>query len=154
MKHFIQIFAIATNSMSQALQQPSVRNPLAISLGAISGSLCRYYIGLWFARVLGMNFPYGTLFINLTGSFVMGLFLTLIAKRILFLSPEVILLVTVGFLGSYTTFSSYELDSIKLFNEKKFVIATFYWLGSPILGLIGIQLGIILANNIWLNSHR
>ncbi|MGK7916635.1 MAG: fluoride efflux transporter CrcB [Prochloraceae cyanobacterium] len=127
------------------LQQPALRIPIAISLGAIGGALSRYYLGVWLAKQYGINFPYGNLFVNLTGSLLMGFFITLVAEQVLRLSPEITLLVTVGFLGSYTTFSSYELDSIRLLNEGRVIPFTFYWLGSSILGLIAIQMGMILA---------
>lgn len=129
----------------EAFQSPAIRNPIAISLGAIAGALCRYYLSLWFVQRFGTYFPYGTLFVNITGSFLMGVFITLTFERVLMLSPEVILLISVGFLGSYTTFSSYELDSIKLINQGKIIAMGLYWLGSPLLGLLGIQLGVWLA---------
>jgi CrcB protein len=130
-------------------QNSILRIPLAISLGAISGALSRYYLTIWLTKLFGSNFPFGTLFVNLTGSFFMGLFITMTAERaekLLQIPPEVFLLVTVGFLGSYTTFSSYELDSIRLFYQGKKQLMVLYWLASPILGLICLKLGIMLAD--------
>lgn len=121
-----------------------LRQPLMISLGAIAGALCRHYLGLWLLRGLGSAFPYGTLFVNLTGSFLMGLLISLGARR-LSLSPDVMLTLAVGFLGSYTTFSSYQLDTLRLMGENRGAIALLYWVGSPILGAIGIQLGVLLG---------
>ena len=148
MRFLDKILAIASTTTNQALQQPSIRTPIAISLGAIAGALCRYYIGQWFAKIFGVNFPYGTFFVNITGCIVMGFFVTLATQQVLKFSPEFALWLGVGFLGSYTTFSSYELDSIKLLNERYFTTFTFYWLGSSILGLLAIKLGIKLANSI------
>lgn len=127
------------------LQNPLLRQSLAISLGAIGGSLSRYYITLIFNQTLGNSFPYGTFFINITGSFIMGLFITIMNEKGIPLSLDIILLISVGFLGSYTTFSSYELDSIKLLNQKVFLTFSLYWLGSAVLGLIFIYLGILLG---------
>lgn len=124
---------------------PEVRNPLAVSLGAIAGALSRYYLTLWFAQRFGSNFPYGTFFINLTGCFVMGFFATVALERAATISPEVRLLVAVGFLGSYTTFSTYGLDSVLLLGNRKFAAAGFYWLFSALLGIICVQLGVMLA---------
>ncbi|MGB3691631.1 MAG: fluoride efflux transporter CrcB [Spirulinaceae cyanobacterium] len=126
-------------------EQFTIRHPIAISLGAIAGSLSRYYLGIWLGQILGTNFPYGTLAINLTGCFGMGFFVTLASERIATISPELGLLVAVGFLGSYTTFSTYELDTVNLLRSTTVQIAILYWLGSAILGLISIQLGSILA---------
>lgn len=123
------------------------RNLIAVTLGAIGGALSRYYLGLYFAKIFE-NFPFGTFFVNITGSFIMGLFVSLVAQKTFNFSPEVVLFVTTGFLGSYTSFSSYELDSIKLLDKGLNQIAVLYWLGSPILGFIGIKLGIFLANKI------
>lgn len=145
LKHLLQLLAVAPTLVPIVFQQPTVRHPIAISLGAIAGALSRYYLSLWFAQRFGTSFPYGTFFINLTGCFVMGFFTTLALERVAAISPEVRLLVAVGFLGSYTTFSTYGLDSVMLLRNRSLAAAGFYWGGSAILGIIGIQLGSILA---------
>lgn len=122
-----------------------IRNPIAISLGAIAGALSRYYLTLWFAQRLGTNFPYGTFFINLTGCFAMGFFVTWAMDRVVTISPEVRLLVATGFLGSYTTFSTYGLDTITLLRLHRFIPAGLYWIGSALLGIFSVQLGVLLA---------
>lgn len=135
------------------LQDPTWRNPIAISLGAIAGALSRYYLTLWFAKTFGTAFPYGTFFINLTGCLVMGFFITLTLERVATIPPEVRLMVTTGFLGAYTTFSTYGLESWTLLRDaydkdfalRNYPAAGFYWAGSAILGLISVQLGVILA---------
>lgn len=123
--------------------QPEISYPIVISLGAIAGALSRYYLTLWFAQRFG-TIPVGTFFINLSGCFVMGFFATLALERVNLISPEMRLLVAVGFLGSYTTFSTYGLDSVLLLG-RNFTIAGFYWLGSAVLGIVCVQLGIMLA---------
>ena len=127
------------------LQDPTIRNPIAISLGAIAGALCRYYLTLWFVQRFGSAFPYGTFFINLTGCFGMGLFVTLIVERALNVPSEVRLMVATGFLGAYTTFSTYGLESVVLLRDRHLTAASFYWLGSAFLGLVSVQLGVMLA---------
>ncbi len=124
---------------------PVIRNPIAISLGAIAGALSRYYITLWFAQRFGTNFPYGTFFINLTGCFAMGFFVTWALERVVTISPEVRLLVTTGFLGSYTTFSTYGLDTITLLGVSRLMPAVFYWAGSALLGILSVQMGVLSA---------
>jgi CrcB protein len=144
----IQILAAAPTLVPELFQQPALRNPIAISFGAIAGALSRYYLTVWFAQRCGTSFPYGTFFINLTGCFVMGFFATLALERVAMISPEVRLLVAVGFLGSYTTFSTYGLDAVLLLENRKFTAASWYWLGSAVLGIVSVQLGVILARMI------
>lgn len=123
---------------------PSIRTPLAIILGAIPGALSRYYLTLLFARWLGRNFPFGTFIINITGALIMGFFVTLTLERTI-TSPDLRLLVAVGFLGSYTTFSTYALDTSILLQADNKMPALFYWLGSATLGFIGLEIGSFLA---------
>lgn len=126
--------------------EPAIRNPIAISLGAIAGALSRYYLTLWFSQRFGTGFPYGIFFINLTGCFAMGFFMTLaLDRRVVIIPPELRLLVATGFLGSYTTFSTYGLDTITLLSNQRFMAAVLYWAGSASLGILSVQLGIVLA---------
>jgi fluoride exporter len=136
---------ITADFIPEMLEKQSVRNPLAVTLGAIAGALSRYYLSIWLTQRLGTSFPYATLIINLTGSFAMGLLATLVLERVLLISPEVRLLIATGFLGSYTTFSSYELDTINLVQESSFNKAIIYWFGSAVMGAVSLYLGIITA---------
>jgi CrcB protein len=130
-----------------AVIHPGIRAPLAISLGAIPGALSRYYLTMLFARWFGTGFPYGTFVINITGALVMGFFVTLTLERTI-TSPDLRLLVAVGFLGSYTTFSTYALDTSVLLKSGNYGLALFYWLGSASLGFIGLEIGSFLARKI------
>ncbi len=123
---------------------PALRAPVAVSLGAIPGALSRYYLTLLAARWWGASFPYGTFLINLTGAMVMGFFVTMTLERTL-TSPDLRLLVAVGFLGAYTTFSSYALDTSVLLRSGSYGPAFLYWLGSPVLGFVSLELGSLLA---------
>lgn len=123
---------------------PAIRSPLAISLGAIAGALSRYYITQWFIQQFGNHFPYGIFFINLTGCLCMGFFIPLAIEKSL--PPDLRLLVTTGFLGAYTTFSTYGLDTITLLNSGRVNLAGLYWGGSAVLGVLCVQLGAMLAN--------
>ncbi|WP_413175819.1 fluoride efflux transporter CrcB [Anabaena azotica] len=127
------------------LQDPNLRQSLAISLGAIAGALSRYYLTLWFAQRFGVNFPYGTFFINLSGCLAMGFFSTWAVEKVAIIPPELRLMVATGFLGAYTTFSTYGLESLALMRSGNLLTATGYWLGSAILGILSVQLGVILA---------
>ncbi|MDX2241131.1 MAG: fluoride efflux transporter CrcB [Leptolyngbyaceae cyanobacterium bins.302] len=124
----------------------SWQTPIFISLGAIPGALSRYYVSIYLAQWLGGQFPFGTLFVNVTGAFVIGLFTTYLLDRAI-AAPDLRLLVSVGFLGSYTTFSTYTLDAANLWRVNGWV-GVGYWLGSPVLGILGLQLGGLLAKNL------
>jgi CrcB protein len=126
---------------------PDIRAPIAVILGAIPGALSRYYLTLLFARWLGVAFPYGTFFINVTGAMIMGFFVTLTVERTL-ASPDLRLLVAVGFLGAYTTFSSYVLDTSALIQGGNKSLALFYWLGSAVIGFIALEVGSWFARRI------
>jgi CrcB protein len=120
--------------------------PVAIGLGAIFGALGRYSLTLFWTQKKGSLFPYGTLFVNLTGALIMGIVATLAPVYGL---PRVLqTFVLVGFLGAYTTFSSYTLDTTNLFRYSRPIVALSYWLGSPILGFLCVELGIWLGKSL------
>jgi fluoride exporter len=125
-----------------------IRNPVAISLGAVVGALSHYYLGLWFAQRFGVSFPYDIFFINISGCFLMGLVFTLATETVITITPEVRLLLATGFLGSYTTFSTYGLDTVSLIDAKRFVPALIYGLGSAIVGIASVKLAMELVR--WL----
>lgn len=126
---------------------PAIRAPIAVSLGAIPGALSRYYITLWTAQWFGTGFPYGTFLINLTGALVMGFFVTFTLERSI-TAPELRLLVAVGFLGSYTTFSTYALDTLTLARGGNTGLSLLYWAGSAALGVVCVALGSNLARRL------
>jgi fluoride exporter len=84
---------------------------LLISIGAILGANARYLIGLWASAHIGEDFPYGTAIVNITGSLLLGFLMAWGAARG-GVSPEVHLMVAVGFFGSFTTFSTFATDTI------------------------------------------
>ncbi|MGF1460482.1 MAG: fluoride efflux transporter CrcB [Leptolyngbyaceae cyanobacterium] len=120
-----------------------------IAIGAVLGALSRYYLTLLWLRWRGSAFPYGTLFVNLTGAFIIGVASFLITRYDLYdLSVRVSNVVMVGFLGSYTTFSSYILDTANLLRRRRYAIALGYWFGSVLLGLICAEGGLLAGQ--WL----
>jgi CrcB protein len=127
---------------------PVIRNPLAVSLGAIVGALSRYYLSLWFLQRFGVSFPYGTFFINITGCLMMGIIFSLATETVITITPEVRLLIATGFLGSYTTFSTYGLDTVSLVSAKRFIPALIYGVSSAIVGIVSVKLGMELVR--WL----
>jgi len=93
-----------------------MRAYLWVSLGALFGANLRYFVSRLAAKLLSTDFPYGTLIINITGSFILGLFLIWTTERVL-ADPKWRLLVAIGFCGSYTTFSSYAFETMAYFEQ-------------------------------------
>lgn len=145
MRNLIHLLVAVPNFIAQLGQQPALRNPIAVSLGAIAGALSRYYLSLWIGKLLGTHFPYGTLLVNLSGCIGLGFFFTLVTERVLTIPPEVQILIAVGFFGSYTTFSTYGLDSVNLARGEQFWTAAFYWSFSAIGAIVCLYFGIFLA---------
>jgi fluoride exporter len=124
---------------------PELRGSIAVSLGAIAGALSRYHLNGWIVANWGNSFPWGILAINLSGCWLMGLIVGLVETRTNLISPEVYLLLTTGFLGAYTTFSTYGLDTVKLLTERwQWGIA--YAVGSAVVGILNVRLGSIMAH--------
>ena len=99
-------------------------NVLSIAMGAVPGALSRFYITEWTKAKFGTKFPYGTFAINLTGCLAMGFFFT-ISKGITGYPSELDLLIRTGFLGSYTTFSTYGFDTLALWRSKQKTATVF-----------------------------
>lgn len=117
---------------------------LIISAGAVLGANARYLISDWAARKFGVRFPYGTFIINLTGSLLIGLFLTLATERFV-VDPRLRLFITIGFLGAYTTFSTYAYESFTLIYQGQWLAGMLNLLGSVLLGVAAVGAGIFLG---------
>jgi CrcB protein len=119
-------------------------------LGAISGALSRYYLTLFCSQVFGLSWI-GTFAINLSGAFGMGFFMKLVSEQVI-ISADLRFLIAVGCLGSYTTFSTYELETVMLL-DNHWQLGLLYWLGTAILGVLCLELGHYLAGG-WLDRKR
>ena len=117
---------------------------LWISLGAVLGANLRYWVGDWAAQRFGTGFPYGTLLINLSGSFLLGLIVSMSMENFI-IDPRLRVLLTIGFMGSYTTFSTYAYESIALISQGQWGLGLFNLLGSSLLGALFAVLGIWLG---------
>jgi CrcB protein len=118
---------------------------LFVALGGAIGSAARYLVGGWFAARFGAAFPYGTFVVNVTGSFIVGLFLAYTQERVS-LSPYWRLFFAVGFVGGYTTFSTYEYESVRLLQDGEMLLAAVYLIGSVVTGGVAAIAGIALGS--------
>ena len=118
----------------------------AVSLAGALGALSRYLLGRFIAERAGAEFPLGTLFINVTGAFVIGLLFALTNHKII--SPALQTVLATGFLGGYTTFSTMNWEGVQLARGGSTRMSLIYFVGSLALGLSASTLG--LAVGWWL----
>ena len=116
----------------------------AVAIGAAIGGVLRYVVGQLFLQRFGPGFPYGTLFINVSGSLLIGIVAELTATRAVGVTPLLRLLLATGVLGGYTTFSTFSLETITLF-ESGWLPAFVYSGASIVLGFTGAAAGIAIA---------
>jgi fluoride exporter len=120
---------------------------LLIAAGGALGSMARYWVGATVGSRMGTRFPYGTFVINLTACLIIGFSLTYLGRR-LELNPAWRYLIPVGFIGAYSTFSTYEWETLSTLRSGAFALAALYALGSLVLGLVATWLGVVLADAI------
>jgi CrcB protein len=116
-----------------------------IALGGALGSILRYWVGSTVSGRMGVKFPYGTLVINVTACVIIGFSLTYLTKRA-DLSPAWRFFIPVGFIGAYSTFSTYEWETLSTMRSGAFFLAALYAFGSLILGLVATWCGTALAD--------
>ena len=117
---------------------------VAVAAGAVLGANLRFIVSTRAAELWGASFPYGTFIVNVSGCFVIGLFLALVGARV-DVDPLWRLFFATGFLGGYTTFSSYAWEALVLAETGVWLRAGAYVLGSNVVGLLGVWLGAMLA---------
>ena len=117
---------------------------LFISFGGALGSIARYLVGSTIASRMGTKFPYGTFVINITACVIIGFSLTFLARRA-DLNPAWRFLVPVGFVGAYSTFSTYEWETFSTIRSGAFLLAALYAVSRPFLGLAAVWGGSAIA---------
>jgi fluoride exporter len=117
---------------------------LVIGIGGILGANARYLVANWAAQRLGADFPYGTFIINVSGAFVLGLFMAFLQDRA-FIHANYRLFFATGFCGAYTTFSTLTYESLRLFQDGSFLLAFTNLFGSLVIGMLGVILGFVLG---------
>ena len=118
---------------------------VAVAAGAAIGGVLRYLVSQVFLQRFGPGFPYGTLFINVSGSFFIGVVAQLALSQAIGLPPIVRLFAATGVLGGYTTFSTFSLEAITLMGEGGALAATFYTGASVVAGFLAASFGVLLT---------
>jgi CrcB protein len=117
---------------------------LLVGLGGFGGAVLRWAVDGWISERNPTAFPLGTLFINLTGSFVLGVLFALVVERNV-LPADIRLPLMVGFLGAYTTFSTFMLESWRLVETGAYGLAAANLVGSVALGLVAVVAGLAVG---------
>ena len=122
-------------------------NAVIIGIGGFFGAIARYAVALWIGQRWGRSFPLGTFVINVSGSFAIGLAMSLLTERFI-VNPQWRLLLVVGFLGAYTTFSTFEYETGALLKDGEWFFAGMNVVLSVFAGFIALKAGEVLAKSI------
>jgi CrcB protein len=115
-------------------------------MGGFCGANARYWLGGWIQARWGADFPWSTFVINVTGSFILGMFVTLISERFIVRHALPLrLLIAIGFVGAYTTFSTFEFETLALVETSAWFRAFANAFGSLFAGFVSVWLGVLLA---------
>jgi CrcB protein len=120
---------------------------LIVGLGGFIGAIARYIVALWIGQRWGRSFPLGTFVINVSGSFLIGLLMSLFTERFM-VNPHWRLLLVVGFLGAYTTFSTFEYETGALLKDGEWMISLLNVVLSVAAGFAALKTGELLARAI------
>jgi fluoride exporter len=118
-----------------------------VGVGGCLGSILRFWLGSYIGSKMGTRFPYGTLVINVTGSFLIGFVFAFLATRTHW-SPNLIYLVPIGFIGGYTTFSSFEFETFRTIQDGQIGLGLLYVATSVFVGFIAVWGGIMAGRSI------
>lgn len=120
---------------------------LAVAAAGAAGALARYAVSGWVTDRTSGAFPWGTLLVNATGSFLLGVVFAVLTERFL-PHPTMRMAITVGFLGAYTTFSTYSLETVRLIEDGALALAAANALGSVVVALVAVYLGLIVGRTV------
>jgi len=115
-----------------------------IALGGALGALARYQLANAIQTRIPAGFPWGTFIVNITGCFVMGIAMTLLTDRLI-VHPNWRYLVPIGFIGAYTTFSTFEMETFRAVSEGAWMVGGLNVVASVIVGYAALWLGIVLT---------
>jgi len=115
---------------------------LMVGIGGFLGAIARFWLGGYVSNRLGAGFPYGTFIINCSGSFLIGLTITLLAEKAHW-SANWRYLIPIGFIGAYTTFSTFEYETLRTIQDSEFLLAGLYVGMSVVVGFVAVWLGVV-----------
>lgn len=118
---------------------------IQVALGGAIGASCRYLTNVGAMRLLGSGFPFGTLIVNIVGSFLMGVLVVMFAERG---GNQFTPLLMTGILGGFTTFSAFSLDAVNLYQRGDLMLAAVYVLGTIAVGLLALIAGLAIARGV------
>lgn len=118
---------------------------IQVALGGAIGASCRYLTNVGAMRLLGSGFPYGTVMVNILGSFLMGVLVVAFAHRG---GNQFAPFLMTGVLGGFTTFSAFSLDAVNLYQRGDILIATTYVFGSVAVGIAALIVGMAIARGV------
>lgn len=123
-------------------------NIALVAIGGAIGSVARYLVGVWGTRLAGPNFPWGTITVNIVGAFLIGLMVEVVARRF-DASAEMRVFIVTGIIGGFTTWSSFTLDAVVLFERGEMGLAALYLGGSLALSFAAIFAGLALGRSLF-----
>lgn len=118
-----------------------------VAIGGACGAMLRFLSVSAFARMMG-DVAWGTFFVNVVGSLVMGLSVAILVERFPDSAERFIPLITIGLLGGFTTFSAFSLDAIRLIEEGRISVAAVYISGSVVLSILALTIGLMIGRTL------
>jgi CrcB protein len=128
------------------IEEQNVQKYFFIALGGALGSLTRFWVGSAVANRFGTRFPYGTFLVNMTACVIIGFSLTFLGRRTE-LNPAWRFLIPIGFVGAYSTFSTFEWETFSTLQTGAFLSAALYVVLSCFLGLVAVWCGVMVARS-------
>jgi fluoride exporter len=116
---------------------------LMIAIGGAAGAIARYQVAAMVQARVAAGFPWGTFVVNMSGCFVMGVVMTLLTERVS--DPNWRYLIPIGFIGAYTTFSTFELETFRAVSDRAFTIAVANVLASVVVGYLALWMGVVVT---------
>jgi CrcB protein len=125
----------------------TVGKVLMVGIGGFLGSILRFWLATYIGQRMGTRFPYGTFVVNVTGSFLIGFVMAVLAEKTQ-LSPNWRYLIPIGFIGGYTTFSAFEYETLRAIQDGQFTIGMLNVVLSVVVGFLMVWTGAIVGKTV------